>query len=42
MRAATRYVEPARDNFQTSSIEFARILLSTVGEIDVVARVLCR
>ena len=42
MRATTRYVEPTQDNFQTYSIEFVRFLLSTVGEIDVVAQVLCR
>ena len=42
MRATRRYVEPTRDNFQTYSIEFACILLSTGAKIDVVAQVLCR
>ena len=40
--ATTRYVEPARRNFATYSIEFARILLSACAEVDVVAEVLCR
>lgn len=40
--ATTRYVEPARRNFATYSIEFARILLSAGAEVDVVAQVLCR
>jgi hypothetical protein len=38
----TRYIQPTRDNFNTYSIEFARILLSAGSEIDVVAQVLCR
>jgi hypothetical protein len=40
--ATTRYVEPARRNFETYSIEFARILLSAGAEVDVVAQVFCR
>jgi hypothetical protein len=42
MRATTCYVEPTVDNFQTYSIGFARILLSTGGEIDIVAEVMFR
>jgi hypothetical protein len=42
LEATTRYVEPMPPNFATFSIEFARLLLSTCSEIDVVAKVLCQ
>ena len=37
----TRFVEPHQANYRTFSIEFARLLLSTCSEIEVVAKVLC-
>ena len=38
----TRFVEPAPENFQTYSIEFARLYLAIGSEIDVVAKLLCQ
>jgi len=38
----TRFVEPVAANFSTFSIEFARLLLATCSEIDVVAKVFCQ
>lgn len=37
----TRFVEPAEANYRTYSIEFARLIISTCSEADVVAKVLC-
>ena len=37
-----RYVEIASDNYQTYSIEFARILLSASSEVDVICKLLCK
>ncbi len=37
----TRFVEPAQANYRTYSIEFARLIISTCSEADVVAKVLC-
>lgn len=36
-----RYVEIDKENFQVFSLEFARLLLATGSEIDVVAKLLC-
>jgi hypothetical protein len=40
-QVASRYVEFAAANFQTYSIEFARLLLAAASEVDVVAKLLC-
>lgn len=37
----TRFVEPSPANYRAFSIEFARLILSTCSEVDVVAKVLC-
>ena len=38
-----RYIEIASmDNYQTYSIEFARILLSASSEVDVICKLLCK
>jgi hypothetical protein len=37
----TRYVELSEANFSVFSIEYARILLSTASEVDVVCKLLC-
>jgi hypothetical protein len=37
----TRFVEPHASNYKAFSIEFARLILSTCSEVDVVAKVLC-
>ena len=37
---ASRFVEFARENFRTYSVEFVRIILSVGSEIDVVAKLL--
>lgn len=37
----TRYVEFTKENFQTFSVEFARLLLAAGSEVDVLAKVLC-
>jgi hypothetical protein len=37
----TRYVEPHPSNYRTFSIEFARLILATCSEVDVVAKVVC-
>lgn len=39
--ATTNFVEFSNDNYETYSIEFARIILSAGSEIDVVSKVLC-
>jgi hypothetical protein len=38
----TYFVEPARDNFATYSVAYARILLTAGSEIDVVSKLLCQ
>lgn len=42
LAATARYVQISRDNYQTYSIEFARILLSGCSEVDVVSKLLCQ
>ena len=37
----SRYIEFTNNNFQTYSIELARMLLSVCSEIDVIAKLLC-
>ncbi len=37
----TRFVEPHVSNYRAFSIEFARLILSTCSEVDVVAKVIC-
>jgi hypothetical protein len=37
-----RFVEFSKDNFNTYSIELARILMSSASEADVVAKLLCK
>lgn len=37
----TRYVELAEGNYGTYSVEYARIILSSCSEVDVVSKVLC-
>lgn len=37
----TRYVEPDVANYGAFSIEFARIILSTCSEVEVIAKLLC-
>jgi hypothetical protein len=37
----TRFVEPTPDNFNTYSIEYARLYLAIGSEVDVVAKLLC-
>ena len=39
--ATARYVEIARRNFATYSVEFARMLLSVCSEVEVVSKLLC-
>ncbi len=41
LNETTRYVELSEANFPTFSIEYARILLSTAAEVDVVCKLLC-
>ena len=41
LNESTRYVELSEANFPTFSIEYARILLSTAAEVDVVCKLLC-
>ncbi|ODU27074.1 MAG: hypothetical protein ABS93_03595 [Thiobacillus sp. SCN 62-729] len=36
-----RYIEPTEQNFQTYSIELARLLLASCAEVDVTAKQLC-
>ena len=38
----TYFVEPAKSNFDTYSVAYARILLSAGSEIDVICKLLCR
>jgi hypothetical protein len=38
---ASRYVEIGEENFETHSIEFARILLSACSEVETVTKLLC-
>jgi hypothetical protein len=40
--ATVRYVEPSQQNFETHSVEFAKILLSASSEVDVVCKVLAK
>ena len=42
LEKTVRYVEMAQDNFQTYSIEFARILLSASSEVDVISKLICQ
>jgi len=37
----SRYIEPTQKNFDTYSIELARVLLSACAEVDVTAKQLC-
>lgn len=37
----TRFVEPHSSNFAVYSLEFARLLLATCSEVDVVSKMLC-
>lgn len=41
LNETTRYVELSEDNYPAFSIEYARILLSTAAEVDVVCKLLC-
>ena len=41
LNETTRYVELAEENYSVFSIEYARILLSTAAEVDVVCKLLC-
>ena len=41
LEATSRFVEFSQKNYATYSIEFARILLSSGSEVDVVAKALC-
>jgi hypothetical protein len=41
LNETTRYVELSETNYPVFSIEYARILLSTAAEVDVVCKVLC-
>jgi len=41
LEQASRYVEIDKENFQTFSLEFTRLLLATGSETDVVAKLLC-
>lgn len=38
----SRYLEPTKDNFNSYSLELARILFSAASEVDVVAKRLCQ
>ena len=38
----SRYVEICKDNFETYSTQFARLLLAAASEVDVVAKMVCR
>ncbi|PQJ36776.1 hypothetical protein BSZ35_00025 [Salinibacter sp. 10B] len=42
LQECTRYVHFTRENFDTYSTEFARLLLSTASEFDTIAKCLCR
>ena len=39
--ATTRYVEICSDNYNTYSIEYAKLLLASASEIDVLCKLLC-
>src|SRR5574337_351590 len=41
LNETTRYVELSEANYLVFSIEYARILLSTAAEVDVVCKLLC-
>ena len=41
LNETTRYVELSDKNFSVFSVEYARILLSTAAEVDVVCKLLC-
>lgn len=41
LERTARFVEPTQENFETFSVEFARILLAAGSEVDVIAKVLC-
>lgn len=41
LNETTRYVELSEANYSVFSIEYARILLSTAAEVDVVCKLLC-
>ncbi|MFN5064823.1 MAG: hypothetical protein ACK4V0_04715 [Aphanizomenon sp.] len=40
--ATTRYVEICSDNYKTYSVEYAKLLLASASEIDVVCKILCK
>lgn len=37
----TRFVEPTKDNYNTYSLEYTRIILSACSEIEVICRLIC-
>ena len=41
VQRTTLFVEPSKANYGTFSIEFARLILSTCSEVEVVAKVIC-
>ncbi len=41
MEVTARYVEFCEQNYQVYSVEFARLLLATASEVDVMAKLLC-
>jgi hypothetical protein len=41
LERTTRFVEPVQANFRTFSTEFARLILATCSEVEIVAKVLC-
>lgn len=42
LRETARFVDFSKDNLDTYSIEFARILLTAGSEIDVICKMLCK
>ena len=40
--ATARYVEICQDNFDTYSVEYAKLLLASSSETDVLCKVLCK
>ena len=40
--ATARYVEICQDNFKTYSVEYAKLLLASASEIDVLCKLLCK
>lgn len=39
---ASRFIEFSSDNFNSYSIEFARVILASASEFDVIAKLLCK